>query len=71
MAKDDEIVVEGTVTEMLPSTMFRVRLENDEEIICYLAGRMRKFRVKVITNDRVVVELSPYDLSKGRIVKRL
>ena len=60
----------GIITESLPSTHFRVKLEDGEEIYCYLAGKLRKFRIKILPGDKVIVELSPYDTTKGRIVYR-
>jgi translation initiation factor IF-1 len=60
----------GTVTEALPGTKFRVELENGHEVIAYLCGKMRKYYIKILLGDRVKVELSPYDLSNGRIVYR-
>jgi translation initiation factor IF-1 len=71
MAKKDISETEGVVTEALPNTMFRVRLEKDKEILCTLSGKMRMYRVKVMPGDRVRVELTPYDEKKGRIVYRL
>ncbi len=70
MAKEEPIVVQGKVTEALANTQFRVRLFNDNEIICVAAGRLRKNFIKIIPGDEVTVELSQYDLSKGRIVYR-
>ncbi|MFM2045492.1 MAG: hypothetical protein RLY86_4068 [Pseudomonadota bacterium] len=70
MAKEDFIEFEGTVTEALPDGRFRVRLENDHEIIAYTAGRMKKNRIRTLAGDRVTVEMTPYDLSKGRITFR-
>jgi translation initiation factor IF-1 len=71
MAKEEEkIVVDGTIVEALPGTQFRVRLENGHEVLGYLSGRMRKYYIRVLLGDRVKVELSPYDLSRGRIVFR-
>lgn len=70
MSKDDSIEFEGTVTETLPNTMFRVKLENGHEIIAHISGRMRKNYIRILTGDQVTVELTPYDLSKGRIVYR-
>jgi len=69
MAKeeDNKISVEGTIIEALPGTQFRVRLENGHEVLAYLSGRMRKFYIRILLGDRVRVEMSPYDLSKGRI----
>ncbi len=71
MAKQDEkLILEGKVVEALPNTTFRVRLDNDHEVLAYLSGRMRKYYIRVLLGDRVRVELSPYDLTKGRIVYR-
>ena len=67
MAKDDVVVFEGTVTEKLPNTMFRVRLDNDHEILATVCGKMRKARIWVNVGERVRVEMTPYDLDKGRI----
>lgn len=66
----DAIEMEGTVTEVLPSANFRVRLENGHEVLAYLAGKMRKYYIRVLAGDRVKVALSPYDLSRGRIIYR-
>lgn len=60
----------GTVIEALPSTHFKVKLDEGEEILCYLAGKLRMFRIKVLPGDKVSVELSPYDEKRGRIVYR-
>ena len=71
MAKDDDkIRVEGTVIEALPGTQFRVRLENGHEVLAYLSGKMRKYYIRILLGDRVQVEMSPYDLSRGRITYR-
>jgi translation initiation factor IF-1 len=71
MAKDeDKITVEGTVIEALPGTQFRVRLENDHEVLAYLSGKMRKYYIRILLGDQVRVEMSPYDLDRGRIVYR-
>lgn len=71
MAKEEEkIVVDGTIVEALPGTQFRVRLDNGHEVLGYLSGRMRKYYIRVLLGDRVKVELSPYDLTRGRIVFR-
>ena len=67
MAKDDVVIFEGTVTEKLPNTMFRVRLENDHEILATVCGKMRKARIWVNVGEKVRVEMTPYDLAKGRI----
>ncbi|WP_306521366.1 translation initiation factor IF-1 [Gemmatimonas sp.] len=64
------IEFEGTVTDVLPSTMFRVNLENGHEILATVAGKMRKFRIRILAGDRVTVEVSPYDLNRGRITFR-
>lgn len=70
MAKDDQIEMEGTVTETLPNTMFRVQLENGHTITAHISGRMRKNYIRILTGDRVKVEMTPYDLTKGRITFR-
>jgi translation initiation factor IF-1 len=70
MAKEDLIEFSGTVTEVLPNAMFRVKLENEHEILAHTSGRMRKNRIRVLTGDRVTVEMTPYDLSRGRITYR-
>jgi len=70
MAKEDLITLDGQIDEILPDGRFGVMLENDHRIIAYTAGKMRKFRIRSIVGDRVKVEMTPYDLSKGRIVFR-
>ena len=70
MAKDEKIQVEGTVIEALPGTQFKVRLDNDHEILAYLSGKMRKYYIRILLGDRVRVDMSPYDLSRGRITYR-
>jgi translation initiation factor IF-1 len=70
MAKEDHIQMAGTVTETLPNTMFRVKLENGHIIIAHISGKMRKNYIRILTGDPVMVELTPYDLSKGRIIFR-
>ena len=70
MAKDELMEYTGTVKELLPNAMFRVLLDNDHEIIAHTAGKMRKFRIRVLAGDRVTVEMTPYDLTKGRITFR-
>jgi translation initiation factor IF-1 len=70
MAKEQAIEVEGLVTEVLPDRNFRVQLQNDHVVLAYLAGRMSKFRIRVLVGDMVTLELSPYDLSRGRITFR-
>lgn len=71
MVRQEKIEEEGIVTEALPNTMFRVKLDKGKEILCYLSGKMRMYRVKVMPGDRVKAELTPYDDKKGRIVYRL
>ena len=71
MAKDDgKILAEGSVIEALPSTQFKVRLDNGHEVLAYLSGKMRKYYIRILLGDRVRIEMSPYDLSRGRIVYR-
>ncbi len=71
MAKEeDKINVEGTIVEALPATQFRVRLDNGHEVLAYLSGRMRKYYIRILLGDRVRGEMSPYDLTRGRIVYR-
>ncbi len=70
MAKEDVITMEGTVTETLPNTMFRVELENGHVVTAHISGKMRKHYIRILTGDKVTVELTPYDLSKGRITYR-
>jgi translation initiation factor IF-1 len=70
MAKEDKITLDAEVTEALPDAMFRVRLQNDQEIIAYVSGKMRKFFIRILPGDRVTVEMSPYDMTKGRIIYR-
>ena len=70
MPKQDHIEMEGQVTDALPNAMFRVQLENGHVIMAHISGRMRKNYIRIITGDRVTVEISPYDLNKGRITLR-
>lgn len=70
MAKEDHIEMEGTVVETLPNTMFRVKLENDHVVTAHISGKMRKHYIRILRGDTVKVELTPYDLTKGRIVYR-
>ncbi|MCE5207757.1 MAG: translation initiation factor IF-1 [Chloroflexi bacterium] len=71
MAKEEgKIQVEGTITEALPGTQFRVRLDNGYDVLAYLSGKMRKYYIRILLGDRVRVEMSPYDLTRGRIVYR-
>jgi len=70
MAKEDVIEMEGVVRETLPNTMFRVELENGHVITAHISGKMRKHYIRILTGDKVTVQLTPYDLSKGRITFR-
>jgi len=70
MAKEESIEMEGTVTETLPNTMFRVELENGHVVTAHISGKMRKHYIRILTGDKVTVQLTPYDLSKGRITFR-
>ncbi len=70
MPKEENIEVQGTVLEALPNAMFRVELENGQVILAYISGKMRMHYIKILPGDRVMVELSPYDLTKGRITYR-
>lgn len=71
MAKKDTIKLEGVVVETLPSTTFKVELDNGHEVLAHISGRMRVHYIRLLPGDRVVVEMSPYDLTKGRITQRL
>lgn len=70
MAKEELIEFEGTVLELLPNAMFRVELENGHVILAHTSGRMRKNRIRVLVGDKVTVEMTPYDLTKGRVIHR-
>ena len=70
MAKEDNIEVQGTIVETLPNAMFRVELENGQVILAYVSGKMRMNFIKILPGDKVSIELSPYDLTKGRITYR-
>ena len=70
MGKEDVLEVPGTISELLPNAMFRVKLDNDHEVLAHTSGRMRKNRIRVLAGDRVNVEMTPYDLTKGRITFR-
>lgn len=70
MAKEDQIEMEGTVIDALPNTMFRVQLENGHVIIAHISGKMRKNYIRILKGDKVTVQLTPYDLTKGRITFR-
>jgi translation initiation factor IF-1 len=71
MAKKERIEVEGKVTVCLPNTMFRVELANGHTVLAHISGRMRKHHIRILPEDRVLVELSPYDLTRGRVTYRL
>ena len=70
MAREDLIEVKGVVVETLPNTIFRVKLENGHEVVAHLSGKLRQHYIKILTGDHVTLELSPYDLTKGRITWR-
>lgn len=70
MAKEDKIELDAEVTEALPDARFKVRLQNGQEIMAYVSGKMRKFFIRILPGDKVKVELSPYDMTKGRITYR-
>ena len=70
MPKEDALEYEGVVLEILPNAMFKVRLDNEHEILAHTAGRMRKHRIRILAGDKVTVEMSTYDLTKGRIIFR-
>ena len=70
MAKQDAIEVEGTIVEALPNAMFKVKLENGHEILAHISGKIRMHFIKILPGDRVTVELTPYDLNRGRITYR-
>jgi translation initiation factor IF-1 len=70
MAKQESIPLEGVVTEVLPDQNYRVKLENDHIVLAYATGKMSKFKIRILTGDLVTVEVSPYDLSRGRITYR-
>jgi translation initiation factor IF-1 len=70
MAKEDQIEIEGTVIDALPNTMFRVQLDNGHIVLAHISGKMRKNYIRILKGDKVTVEMTPYDLSKGRITFR-
>lgn len=70
MAKEEAITVEGTVLETLPNAMFRVELENGHKVLAHVSGKMRMYFIKILPGDKVTIELSPYDLTRGRIIYR-
>jgi translation initiation factor IF-1 len=71
MAKDDIIEVEGLITDVLPNQMFKVELENGHKVVCYTGGKMRQFKIRLVQGDKVKIEMTPYDLGKGRIMFRI
>jgi translation initiation factor IF-1 len=72
MAKNDETIeLEGKITDVLPNQMFKVKLENGHTVTCYTGGKMRRFRIRLVMGDKVKIEMTPYDLAKGRITFRL
>jgi translation initiation factor IF-1 len=70
LAKNDVIELDGTVIDTLPNTMFKVKLENGHEILAHISGKMRQFNIRILAGDTVTVEMTPYDLTKGRITYR-
>ena len=70
MTKQDFLQLKGKITELLPNAMFRVKLENNHEVLAHTAGKLRKNRIRILTGDNVTVEVTPYDLTKGRIIYR-
>ncbi len=70
MSKSDVIEIEGTVVEKLPNTMFQVELENGHKVLAHISGKLRQNFIRILPGDRVTLELSPYDLTKGRIIRR-
>ena len=70
MVKQETLEFKGKVTELLPNAMFRVKLENNHEVLAHTAGKLRKNRIRILTGDNVLVEVTPYDLTKGRIIFR-
>ena len=70
MSKQDFLELKGEIKELLPNAMFRVKLENDHEILAHTAGKLKKNRIRILTGDNVLVEITPYDLTKGRIIYR-
>jgi translation initiation factor IF-1 len=71
MAKEEGIIVEGIIVDTLPNAMFRVQLENGHQVLAHISGKMRKFFIRILPGDKVQIELSPYDLTRGRIVHRM
>lgn len=71
MSKDGIIELEGTIVDVLPNQMFKVELENRHQVVCYTGGKMRKHKIRLVAGDKVQIEMTPYDLDKGRIMFRL
>jgi translation initiation factor IF-1 len=72
MPKNNDIIeVEGSIIDVLPNQMFKVQLDNEHIVTCYTGGKMRQFKIRLVSGDRVKIEMTPYDLDKGRIVRRL
>ncbi|MDR1946579.1 MAG: translation initiation factor IF-1 [Desulfovibrio sp.] len=71
MVKEEALEIDGTVQEALPNAMFRVELENGHQVLAHISGKMRKFYIRILPGDRVKVEISPYDLTRGRITYRM
>jgi len=71
MAKEGILEFEGSIVEVLPNQMFKVELENGHVVICYTGGKMRQFKIRLVAGDKVRIEMTPYDLDKGRITRRL
>jgi len=71
VSKDGIIELEGTIVDVLPNQMFKVELKNGHQVICYTGGKMRKHKIRLVTGDNVQIEMTPYDLNKGRIMFRL
>ena len=71
MAKEGILEFEGSIVEVLPNQMFKVELENGHIVTCYTGGKMRQFKIRLVGGDRVLIEMTPYDLNKGRITRRL
>ena len=71
MSKEEGIIVEGTIVDTLPNAMFRVALENGHSVLAHISGKMRKYFIRILPGDKVQIELSPYDLSRGRIIHRM
>jgi translation initiation factor IF-1 len=71
MAKEGILEFEGSIVEVLPNQMFKVKLDNEHIVTCYTGGKMRQFKIRLVGGDRVLIEMTPYDLDKGRITRRL